>query len=184
MNVLDICSGLEGWSQPWKERGHNVVTIDINPKFNPTICADLLKLPIEDLRKYGHFQVITASPVCTEFSKASMPKTWKSVQRFGCNPSTDLLQKIIAIIKELNPDYWIIENVRGAVPFFKPLLGKPIKRIGSRYLWGKFPMFDAEPKYGKWKLPRTSDRAAKRSIIPRSLALNFCVACERDFNLT
>ncbi len=180
MNELDLFSGLEGWSQPFKDRGHTVVTVDNNPEFHPTICADILKLPIEDLKKFGHFQVITASPVCTEFSKASVPQSWPSVQRFGCKPDTEQVQKTIAIIKELKPDYWIIENVRGAVPFFKPFLGKPIKKIGSRYLWGKFPMFDAKPTYGKWKLSPGKNRAALRSKIPYSLGLALCLAIDQN----
>lgn len=180
MNVLDIFSGLEGWSKPWREREHKVVTVDINPDFKPTITADIETLSIETLRDLGPFDVIMASPPCTEFSKANMPKSWKSIQRFGCNPDTKLLKRTVQIIQELNPRFWVIENVRGAIPYFIGILGKPVKKVGSRYLWGKLPMFDAEPKYGKWKLPRTSDRAAKRAIIPYSLALNFCIACERE----
>ena len=149
MNTLDIFSGMEGWSQPWKERGHQVTTVDINEGFNPTIVADVEMLPIELLKARGPYDVIMASPPCTEFSKASMPKSWKSVQRFGCNPDTKLLKRTLEIIKELNPKFWIIENVRGAVPYFEPILGKPVKRIGSRYLWGKLPIFDAEPTFGK-----------------------------------
>jgi site-specific DNA-cytosine methylase len=180
MKVCDLFSGLEGWSKPFKDRGHEVVTVDNDPKFNPTICADILKLPIDDLKGCGSFQVIVAAPPCTEFCKASLPKSWLSVKRFGCNPDTQLLQKTLRIIEELNPDFWVIENVRGAIPYFKPFLDKPVKKLGSRYLWGKFPMFDAKPSFGKWRIPPRANRAAIRSKIPYSLGLNLCVACERE----
>lgn len=183
MNDLDLFSGLEGWSQPFRDRGHKVVTVDVEQKFNPTICADLLKLPTGELKKFGHFNVITASPPCTEFCKASLPKSWPSVQRYGCNPDDRLLRRTLEIISELQPDYWIIENVRGAIPYFKPYIGKPVKKVGSRYLWGKFPMFDAKPTWGKWRIPPRADRAAIRSKIPYDLALNLCVACERELQI-
>ena len=174
MNVLDLFSGLGGWSRAFQERGHNVTTLDVNPKFEPDICVNIVKW-----QPAGEYDVILASPPCTEFSKASLPKSWVC-NKNGANPDTTLLEKTVEIIQELKPAYWIIENVRGAVPYFEPIMGKPIKKIGSRYLWGKFPMFDAAPKYGKWKLPKTKDRPALRSLIPYNLSLALCLACERE----
>lgn len=171
MKVLDLFSGLKGWSKAFADRGHDVLTVDIEAKFQPDICADILKLTPSNLMGFGPFDLVAASPVCTEFSKSSMPKTWKSVQKYGCNPDTTLLKQTVALIEALKPRWWIIENVRGAVPYFKPIIGKPVRHVGSRYLWGKFPMFDTSPKYGKWMLPKTPDRPAKRAIIPYSLSL-------------
>jgi hypothetical protein len=183
LKVLDLFSGLGGWSEAFKKRGHEVLTLDFEPKFKPNICADLLKVTPKQLRVFGPFDIILASPPCTEFSKASLPKSWASVQRFGCNPDTKLLVKTVELIQALKPKWWVIENVRGAVPYFKPILGNPVRHIGSRYLWGEFPMFDSAPKYGKWKLPKTSDRAAKRSLIPYSLSLALCLSCEWNMPL-
>lgn len=75
MKVLDVYSGKKGWSKPFADRGHDVLTIDIEPKFKPDICADLLKITPEYLKQFGPFDIILALPPCTEFSKASMPKT-------------------------------------------------------------------------------------------------------------
>ena len=37
MNVLDLFCGLKGWSKAFKYRGHTVVTVDIERKFNPSL---------------------------------------------------------------------------------------------------------------------------------------------------
>ena len=178
MKVLDLFSGKKGFSQPFADRGHEVITIDINPEFEPSICADIMTLPIEEIKSHGPFHVTVASPPCTEYTKASLPKTWASVRKYGCNPDTKLLERTLAIIDVLKPKWWVIENVRGAIQYFEPFLGKPVKKVGSRYLWGKFPIFDTSPKYGKWKISPSEKRPALRSLIPYSLSLALCLACE------
>lgn len=42
MKVLDLFSGLGGWSAAFKDRGHNVLTVDIEPKFNPDYCMNIM----------------------------------------------------------------------------------------------------------------------------------------------
>ena len=45
MNIfIDLFSGLGGASQAFEAAGWEVVTVDINPEFNPTICCN-----VEDL---------------------------------------------------------------------------------------------------------------------------------------
>jgi site-specific DNA-cytosine methylase len=168
MKVLDLFSGLGGFSQAFKDRGHEVTRVDIAPEFAPDICADVMTLETE-----GSYDVVLASPPCTEFSKDSMPWCHDAA------PDVALLKRTIEIIEEIAPEFWVIENVRGAVRWFAPVLGKPVRHIGSRYLWGEFPMFDARPGYGKWRLWPSPNRTALRSKIPYSLSLNLCVACER-----
>lgn len=35
MKVLDLFSGLGGWSAAFKDRGHTVFTVDVHPDFKP-----------------------------------------------------------------------------------------------------------------------------------------------------
>lgn len=168
LKVLDLFSGLGGWSRVFIERGHDVDTLDIEPGFNPTYCMDIRVFHPEK-----QYDVILASPPCTEFSKASMPWT-----RDRARPDTELLEETLRVIDEAEPRYWAIENVRGAVPYFKPLLGPPVARFGSRYLWGRFPILWAPHEYGKWKIPPSPMRPALRSLIPYSLSLALCRSIE------
>ena len=176
MNVLDLFSGLGGWSAAFKDRGHAVTTLDINPKFKPDIVKDILE--IKSIAEIGKFDIILASPPCTEFSKASMPSSWN--RNRSVNPDTTIMRKTYELISAHQPRLWAIENVRGSVKFFTPIIGNYRQKIGSRYLWGNFPILNTEPVYGKWKLPPSPDRAALRALIPYSLSLAMCEAAERD----
>lgn len=167
MNVLDLFAGLGGWSRSFKEHGHQVETLDIGEHFNPTYCTSIV-----GWHPTKQYDVILASPPCTEFSKAGMP--WFQ----GINPDMTLLNETLRVIAEAKPKYWVIENVRGAVPFFTPILGKPKARFGSRYLWGEFPILWAPHIYGKWRLPPTPDRAALRAEIPLPLSRALCHSIE------
>ena len=137
MKVLDLCCGRKGVTKEFLKAGHEVVTVDINPKFNPDIIADINNLHLESL---GDYDLIWASPVCTEYSKISMPKSWKCNGGKHTLPDMRLFLNCYRIIRYLNPRYWVIENVRGAIPYFRLVLGEPAKRIGSRILWGEFPI--------------------------------------------
>jgi len=171
MKVLDLFSGLGGFSQAFKDRGHTVHTLDNNPEFRTTWTYD-----IKEFQPVLEYDVILASPPCTEFSKASMPDSWNNNRKV--NPDTELVEEAMRIIRVSQPTYWVLENVRGSRPFIEPILGKYRKRVGSRYLWGNFPIFYCTHKYGKWKLPPSKDRAALRSLIPYELSLSLCMAIE------
>ena len=55
MNVLDLFSGLGGWSAAFKDRGHAVTTLDIEPKFKPDIVKDILE--IKSIAEIGKFDL-------------------------------------------------------------------------------------------------------------------------------
>lgn len=38
IKVLDLFSGLGGWSNCWREAGHEVETLDLDPRFGATWC--------------------------------------------------------------------------------------------------------------------------------------------------
>lgn len=174
MRLLDLCCGRKGVSRQFP--GWDITTVDINPKFQPDIVADVNSLHLE-----GEFDLVWASPVCKEYSKVGLPKSWKCNGGKHTPPDMRLFLNCYRIIRYLNPRWWVIENVRGAVPYFSLVLGNPVK-YGSRYLWGSFPPIDPDRKkcYGKWKLPPTEDRAEIRSEIPAELSRALCVACEAE----
>lgn len=181
MRLLDLCSGKEGVTKEFRKAGWDCVTVDINPKFNPDIVADINNLHLESP---GDYDFIWASPVCTGYSKAGLPASWKCNRGKHTPPDMRLFLNCYRIIRYLKPRWWVIENVLGAEPYFKLVLGdSPNKKsykkhVGSRYLWGDFPIFDTSPKHGKWRLPPTTDRAEIRSEIPAGLSKALCMACE------
>lgn len=172
MIMLDLFSGLGGASRAMKERGWEVYTLDIEPSFN----ADF-KMAIQDFSWNGlPLALIWASPPCEEFSRESMPwcKTGKA-------PSMELVEEILRIIKETCPRYWIIENTKGAVPWFKSLLGPPQWVSNPIYLWGHFPPLP-KLKLRMNKEKFSSTQAAKRAYIPYELSLALAISIEGAFN--
>ena len=89
-------------------------------------------------------------------------------------PDLSLVEAAVRVIAEIKPRWWVIENVRGAIPF----LGRPVKKIGAYCLWGDFPDFDAETTKCKEALP--SWRKQERARVPYSISL--ALACEAKHN--
>ena len=174
MKLLDLCSGREGISKIFRDNRWNTTTVDINSKFNPDIIADINNLHLESP---GDYDLIWASPDCREYSKAGMPVSWACNGGKRILPDMRLFLNCYRIIRYLKPRWWVIENVLGARGYFELVVGKYAKHVGSRYLWGEFPIFDTSHKYGKWRLPPTPGRAEVRAEIPAGLAKALCLAC-------
>jgi site-specific DNA-cytosine methylase len=125
--VLDLFCGLGGATQAMRDRGWTVVGIDIMPPAD--VIADVRRCPVA-----GAFDLVWASPPCTYFSRSALP--WF---RDEPPPSLDLVKAALAVIERLRPRYWLLENVRGAIPWIDPLLGKWRYHLGAAFLWGTLP---------------------------------------------
>lgn len=122
---IDLCCGLGGFSRAFRDAGWEVVTVDINPKFKPTICADLTKLSFLDIigackkKDMTEYQtvVVLASPPCERFSIANSDWPQKGIRK-----ALDIAGACIELIADLQPDYWCLENPKGRLRWF---LGPP-----------------------------------------------------------
>ena len=170
--MLDLFCGYKGASEAMRQRGWIVETADIKVSFNATYTVDLRewswKPQQPDLRVPD---LVWASPPCQEFSRQTMP--WTRAKN-PAPPDLSLVNSAKRIIEEINPRWWVIENVRGAVPY----LGRPVKRIGAYCLWGVFPEFEAETTKRKESLP--SWMKQERARIPYSISLALALACETE----
>lgn len=161
--MLDLFSGLGGASSAFKKAGWTVFTVDINPSFGCDFVVDILTwhFPLSI-----YVDLVWASPPCTEFSRYIQRGIYKDEPL----PSMDLYNASLRIISELQPKYYVIENVRGAVPFFGP----GFRSYGSFYLWGNFPDLAVNSsRFGFTKSHVTAGhkrRAAERGKIPEKLS--------------
>jgi len=144
MKALDLFCGLGGWSDGLVMEGFEVLGVEIEPKI-----ASLYKHPVivEDVRKlrgeqFPGYNLIVGSPPCRDFSiiGKTLGHTWKKPP---CpEDGLELVNAFIRIVKEAEPDFWLMENVLGLIdylgtPKFKTKLGKGMLRA----FWGNFPSF-------------------------------------------
>ena len=115
MEILELFSGTESFSNVARSMGHTCFTIDNDPQFNPDWCTDISALTPEDIPFL--YDIIWASPPCQAFSVAAIGKNWDKDTR---EPKTDfarfsidLVKHTLELIHELDPKYYFIENPRG-----------------------------------------------------------------------
>lgn len=163
--MLDLCAGLGGASQAMRDRGWDVVTLDNDPRFGCDITADLSTWHYHGPRP----DLVWISPPCTEFARESMP--WC---RTGAAPDMTLMLAARRLVDEIEPRYWVLENVRGAVRY----LGPPREIHGPFFLWGHFPSLGRPVLTMRKKESYGSDQQAERAMIPAALSTALALAIE------
>ena len=66
MILLELFSGTQSVGKVFKEKGWEVISLDIMKKFNPTINTDILIW--EGYKELPEIDMIWASPPCNSFS--------------------------------------------------------------------------------------------------------------------
>lgn len=121
MKVLDLFCGTKSISTAFKERGHEVFTVDWEKSFEPDLVADIGTLTADDIKNLcgGVPDVIWASPDCTSYSVAAISKHRRKSESGNLEPVSEYAKfcdkvnkHFIELIKKLNPKYWFIENPR------------------------------------------------------------------------
>ena len=143
MRLLELFSGTGSVGRAFKARGWEVTSLDLNAKARPTICCNILQWQYRDYAP-GHFDMVWASPVCTEFSMAlrNRPRDL---------PAGDaLVLKALEIIDYLKPRWWALENpATGLLKTREYMAGLPFHdvtycKFGYLYrkptrIWGNLP---------------------------------------------
>lgn len=151
---VDLFSGLGGASAAFDE-DPNWITIKIDNE--PTLLEFNRGLYVMDISDTDEViamirtqlpphekLVVWASPPCEQFS-------WVRADRIAGQTVDDfdltLLDSTRQIIEALRPDYWIVENVQGAIEIFSDELERaPTQQIGPCILWGNFPLIPIEDR--------------------------------------
>ncbi len=122
MNVLELFKGGGSISEYWSEihienadnHNVNVISLDIDEKYNPSICCDIMDF---DYKQYpvGYFDIIWASPECKIFSQLQyclIGSKWKDKKDLEeeRKKHSKYINKTIEIIEYLKPSLYYIEN--------------------------------------------------------------------------
>lgn len=144
---VDLCAGKGGLSQAFEDADDwEVFTVDVQERFDPDLCADVLDLRPQDL---PDADVYLAGPPCTTLSIAGN----QTDHYVDGQPNSDLAQEhvalafhVVGLIRSKAPEWWFVENPRGRM---RRYLGKPTGTITlCQYgydwqkptdLWGKHP---------------------------------------------
>lgn len=200
---IDLFCGLGGASSAFSE--HNEwkgIMIDNNPELIPHVRG-LIISDLSEVRETWdiirrllseepnvHEIFLWMSPPCNQFSYAS-----------GANrpdfPDLELIQsckRYISLLDAYSFEHgitfnWLIENVKGAIPWFDQVLGMPWhQRIGPIFLWGEAPYIDFKDASDREHRKDFSKgtrllRANVRAMIPWSVSSGLLGALEYQTSL-
>lgn len=125
MKVLELFAGTRSIGKAFEKQGHEVYSIEWNKDFdNIDWYEDINKITAQDIiDRFGHPDVIWASPDCATFSIAAISHhRRKNPETGNLDPISDYAkfcdkvdQHVLQLIEELQPKYWFIENPRGGL---------------------------------------------------------------------
>lgn len=212
MKVLELFAGTRCISKAFERRGHQTFSVEWNKDFeNIDLYDDVNNLTAEKVIELcgGVPDVIWASPDCTTYSVAAIGHHRHKNQETGSLEPVSEYAKfcdktnshVVALIKELNPRLFFIENPRGGMRKMDFMQGLPRytvtycqygdKRMKPTDIWTNHPNPNFKPpcKNGNPCHPRTPRgsywlgtqglrKAALRSQIPEQLYDYVVKICE------
>jgi hypothetical protein len=105
MRILELFSGSGSVGKVFTQRGWDVVSLDCDVKTGATIKTDILAWD-HTVFPVGHFDVVWASPCCTQYSCARRgAKTPRNLDL-----ADSLVRRSLEIIEYFQPLIWFIEN--------------------------------------------------------------------------
>lgn len=210
MKVLELFAGTRSIGKAFEAAGHEVYSVEWDKNFeNIDLYADIMTVTAKDIiDKFGHPDIIWASPDCTTFSIAAISHHRRKNPITGnLDPVSDYAkfcdavdQHVLELIRELNPKYYFIENPRGGMRKMTWMAGLPRytvtycqygdTRMKPTDIWTNHP----DPKFkpmchngDKCHEPaprgsRTGTQGLKgskeRSVIPAKLCRHIVEICE------
>ena len=152
MRVLDLFAGLKGWSDPWKARGHETFSIDLDERFDVDAHLDIMDVEaVMDALPWTP-DVILASPPCESFSVMTIGRNWNldhTPKTDKARMAMDLVKATKHLILEIGPSYFVIENPRAKLRKLDILTAFERRtvtycQLGDKVmkptdLWGGFP---------------------------------------------
>jgi hypothetical protein len=156
--ILDLFSGTGSSTQAFKDAGHRVLHVELDPQHDADWHRDVSTIIPDEVLAWGgghRPDFIWASPPCTTFSIASVSHHWRKEgeelvpKHPGAAKALELVAATLRLIHDLAPSFWLMENPRGMLrkfPLMAPYPRRTVtycqygdKRMKPTDLWGPMP---------------------------------------------
>ena len=123
--ALFLCSGTGSVGEPFREAGWDVIDVDWDGRYGAEIQTDITTWDYAAAFPPDHFDVVWASPDCTQYSRAKTtgpPRDFEKADR--------LVQACREIVNYFYPVIWWIENPDSGLLKTRPCVeGLPYIRV-------------------------------------------------------
>ena len=109
MRILELFSGTGSVGRAASEMGHEVMSLDISNKYNPTFVANVLEFDFSIFPR-GYYDLIWASPPCEKYSIAPCHMLSQEERRQRAEEANAVTRKTLEVIETLRPKWFAIEN--------------------------------------------------------------------------
>ena len=196
MKILELFCGRGGWSKGFKQifphaEFYGIDVKDFGYPFN------FIKADLNDWVPDQHYDIILASPPCSEFSEVKR----NCAQPYDERQGLDLVWRTFHLIEKMRPEFWIIENVKGLAEFLpnvseKIRYGKKTRK--TAFLWSNkdiklgffdFDMSDYNSKQwhdknsSGWEQCKNGTRGEIPLELSRQIALLGYFYCQREIKV-
>lgn len=137
LNSVELFCGYGSITEELKHVGFSTFKTDIRRRKG--VCEPDLKINIMELNgaadiPFNKVHILWASPPCDVWSYASGSFHWNpdgSPKTKKCLEHIEILKKTLAVIEEVAPDIWFIENPRGRLRHYRPFLDWLVRMEGK-----------------------------------------------------
>ena len=131
--ALVLFSGTGSVNNVLHTMGYDVISVDIDPKWNATYTMDVRHFVCSNLYPSGYFDLIWSSPPCTEYSRA------KTLGIRDIQGSNAVVKSALQYMSYMRPKHWFMENPVGLLmkqPFMEKYWNQYL-HITSYCMYGK-----------------------------------------------
>ena len=110
LRALDLFSGTGSLTKAFRNLGHEVDSLDLDPRFEPTFCVNILEWDYKALSR-DRYDAIWSSCPCENYS----------IARSNAHAPRDLVmadslvRRTMEILDYFQPRAWFVENPRGSL---------------------------------------------------------------------